>query len=44
MGVLVPTRHAQRAGMLGPSAEPEVELRSLDVHDTVLGTGNDGAA
>jgi hypothetical protein len=42
--VLLPTQHAQWAGMLRAAAEPEVELRSLDVYDTVPGTGNDGAA
>jgi hypothetical protein len=34
----------QRAGVLRPAAEPEVEQRSLDVYDTVLGTGDGGAA
>jgi transposase len=33
----------QRAGMLRPVPEPEVEQRSLAVYDTVLGTGTDGA-
>jgi len=32
----------QRAGVLRPVPEPEVEQRSLDLYDTVLGTGADG--
>jgi transposase len=34
----------QRVGVLRPVAEPEVEQRSLDVYDTLLGTGRDGGA
>jgi hypothetical protein len=30
--------------MLRPAAEPGVELRSLDVYDTVLDIGSDGAS
>jgi len=34
----------QRAGVLRPAAEPEVEQRSLALYDAVLGTGADGGA
>jgi transposase len=34
----------QRARVLRPAPEPEVELRSLDVYDALLGTGADGGA
>jgi hypothetical protein len=35
----------QRAGMLRPAPQPEVEQRSLDVYDALLGTGAaDGGA
>jgi transposase len=35
---------AQRARVLRPVREPEVEQRSLAVYDTLLGTGRDGGA
>ena len=35
---------SQRAAMLRPVPEPQVEQRSLDVYDAVLGTGTDGGA
>jgi len=35
---------SQRAVVLRPVPEPEVEQRSLDLYDTVLGTGADGGA
>jgi hypothetical protein len=34
----------QRVGALRPVREPEVEQRSLDVYDAMLGTGGDGGA
>lgn len=34
----------QRAGVLRPAPEPEVEQRSLALYDAVLGTGADGGA
>ena len=34
----------QRAGVLRPVPEPQVEQRSLDVYDAALGTGADGGA
>ena len=34
----------QRARVLRPVPEPEVEQRSLAVYDAVLGTGADGGA
>jgi transposase len=33
-----------RVGVLRPAGEPEVEQRSLDVYDAMLGTGDGGAA
>jgi hypothetical protein len=34
----------RRVGGLRPVREPEVEQRSLDVYDAMLGTGGDGGA
>jgi transposase len=34
----------QRVGVLRPAGEPDVEQRSLDVYDALLGTGDGGAA
>jgi len=34
----------RRVGVLRPVREPEVEQRSLDVYDAMLGTGGDGGA